>query len=113
MSKNAALVNQPSPPRALASSVDVVEMPLAVVPEQEAAAEGGDVEVGVAVVVVIADGHAHAEEGLVEPGLLRHVLEVPLAVVPVEGLGREAARPLSSGQAVELTRKRSGSPSPS
>ena len=53
-----------------------------------AAAEGRDVEVGVAVVVVVADGHAHAEERLVEPGLLGHVLEVPLAVVAIEGLGR-------------------------
>ena len=67
---------------------DVVEVPLAVVAEQVAAADGRDVEVGVAVVVVVAHGHALAVEGLVQPGLLRDVLEVPLAVVAVEGLGR-------------------------
>ena len=66
---------------------DVVEMPLAVVAEEVAAADGRHVEIGVAVVVVVADGHALAVERLVEPGLLGHVLEVPLAVVAVEGLG--------------------------
>ena len=67
---------------------DVVEVPLAVVAEEMAAADGRDVEVGVAVVVVVADGDALAVKRLVEPGLLGHVLEVSLAVVAVEGLGR-------------------------
>ena len=66
---------------------DVVEVPLAVVAEEIAAADRRHVEIGVAVVVVVADGHALAVERLVEPGLLGDVLEVSLAVVAVEGLG--------------------------
>ena len=65
---------------------DVVEVPLAVVAKQVAAADRRDVEIRVAVVVIIAHGHALAVEGLVEPGFLGDVLEVSLAVVAVEGL---------------------------
>ena len=90
---------------------DVLEVALAVVAEQMAAADGRDVEVGVAVVVVIADGDALAVEGLVEAGLLRHVLEVPLAVVAVEGLGRRGVLVSCPGQGHELTKSRSWSPS--
>ena len=67
---------------------DVVEVPLAVVAEQIAAADRRDVEVGIAVVVVVAHGDALAVERLVEPGFLGDVLEVSLAVVAIEGLGR-------------------------
>ena len=81
-------MSQPLGPLALSGLGDVLEVSLAVVAEEVAAADGRDVEVGVAVVVVVADGHALAVERLVEPGFLRHVLEVPLAVVAVEGLGR-------------------------
>ena len=88
MSKNAAPVSQPFGALGVGRLGHVVEVALAVVAEQVAAADGRDVEVGVAVVVVVADGHAHAVERLVEPGLLGHVLEVALAVVAVEGLGR-------------------------
>ncbi len=66
---------------------DVVEVSLAVVAEEIAAADGRHVEIGVAVVVVVAHGHALAVKRLVEPGLLGDVLEVSLAVVAVEGLG--------------------------
>ena len=39
---------------------DVAELAAAFVVEQAVAVEGGDVEVVAAVVVVVADGHAHA-----------------------------------------------------
>ena len=77
MSKNAALVSQPSTAWALASSVTSTKCP-AVVAEEVAAAEGGDVEVGVAVVVVVADGHAHAEEGPSSPASLVTSSKCPL-----------------------------------
>ena len=76
MSKKAALVGQPSDARAFGFAVTSSKRP-AVVAEEVAAAEGGDEQVGVAVVVVVADGHAHAEEGLVEAGRAVTSLEMP------------------------------------
>ena len=74
-------------PPGIGSLGDVLEMSLAVVPEQMAAVNGRDVNVVVAVVVVITDGDPLAVEALVQPRLLGDVLEMPLAVVAVKGLG--------------------------
>ena len=66
---------------------DVFEVALAVVAKEIAAADGRHVEIGIAVVVIIAHGHSLAVKRLVEPGLPGDVLEMSLAVVAVEGLG--------------------------
>ena len=66
---------------------DVVEVTFAVVAEEITAADGRDVDVGVAVVVVIADGHSLAVKRLIEAGLFGHILEMTLAIVAVESLG--------------------------
>ena len=66
----------------------VVEVSLAVVAKKIAAADRRHVEIGVAVVVIVAHGHALAVKRLVEPGFLGDVFKVSLAVVAVEGLGR-------------------------
>ena len=88
MSRNAAPVSQPLGPLALADSVTSSKCPLPSLRNRWPPPIGRDVEIGVAVVVVVADGHALAVERLVEPGLLGDVLEVSLAVVAIEGLGR-------------------------
>ena len=87
-------------------------MPLAVVAKEIAAADRRDVEVGVAVVVIIADGHPLAVKRLVEPGLFGDVFKVALAVIAVSawvGAGLTSC----PGQNDELTKNRSWSPSPS
>ncbi len=65
---------------------DVFEVPLAIVAEEIAAVDRCHVNVGVAIVVVVAHGDALAIKCFVEPGLLGDVLEVALAVVAVQGL---------------------------
>ena len=67
---------------------DIIEVPFAVVTEEIAAAYSRDIEVGVAVVVVITDGHPLAVERLVEPGLFGDVFKVALAVIAIKRLGR-------------------------
>ena len=61
------------------------------------AVEGGDVDVVVAVVVVVADGAAHAVHLDVEAGLTRYVGKSSVVVVVVErgvGLARAVAGPV-------------------
>ena len=62
------------------------EGPVAVVPEEEVRAEVGHVEVELAVVVEVAGADAVAPGGGVDPGLLGHVLELPVSEVAVEGV---------------------------
>ena len=64
------------------------------VAEQPVPADRGDEEVRPAVVVVIADRDAHAEELDIEPERRGHVLERAIAAVAVECLGRPC-RPLA------------------
>ena len=110
MSKNAAPVSQPSRP-GRGRLGHVHELPLAVVAEEMAAAEGGDEEVGVAVVVVVAHGDAHAVEGLVETGLLRSRPRSGPCRRCDRGPGSGPGLIACPGQGHELTKKRSWSPS--
>ena len=71
------------PPSPLASR-DVDEMALAGVLEQAVLADAGDENVGEAVVVVIADGHAHAVHFDIKPGAARDVREGAVAIVAIE-----------------------------
>ena len=63
---------------------DVGEGAVAVVVIENRPAVGGDEEVGKAVVVVVADGHAHAEGPAGDAGLLGDVGERAVAIVLVE-----------------------------
>jgi hypothetical protein len=91
---------------------DVREPAGAQVAEQLVPAEPGDVEVDLAVVVVVRGRRAEPVHLDREPRRLRHVAEAALAVVAIE---RRQSRLLRAGpgQRVELTKKRSGAPSPS
>ena len=70
----------PSP--LVAGHVD--ECAFAGVAKQPVLADAGDENIGKAVVVVIADGHAHAVEFNVESGVRGHVGERAVAVVVIE-----------------------------
>ena len=63
---------------------DVDERALAGVAEESVLADAGDEDVGKAVVVVVADGHAHAVEFDIETGAGGYVGEGAVAVVAVE-----------------------------
>ncbi len=63
---------------------DVNERAFAGVAEQPVLADAGDENVGEAVVVVIADGHAHAVEFNIEAGARGYIGEGAVAVVVVE-----------------------------
>ena len=111
MSRKAAPVEPAVGSLGVGRGGDVVEVALAVVAEEIAAADGRDVEVGVAVVVVVADGHALAVKRLVEPGLLGHVFESGPCRRCGRGPGWAPACDSWPGQYDELTKNRSWSPS--
>ena len=71
---------------------DVDERALAGVAEQPVLADAGDEEVGKAVVVVVADGDAHAVHLDVEARRARHVGERAVAVVAIEPQRRSLRR---------------------
>ena len=60
---------------------DVDECALAGVAEQPVLADAGDEDVRKAVIVVVADGDAHAVHLDIEAGAARHVSEVPLRLL--------------------------------
>ena len=66
---------------------DVDEVAAAVVLEQAVLPDGGDQDIGKAVVVVVADGHAHAVHFDGKSGALGDVGEGAVAVVAVEPHG--------------------------
>ena len=91
---------------------DVDECPVAGVLKQPVLADGGDEDVGKAVVVVIGDGHAHAVHLDGQAGALRHVGEGAVAIVAIEP--QRAARAVCGpGQSMPLTSRMSSQPSPS
>ena len=72
---------------------DVGELAAADVAEQPVAAERGDVDVDVAVVVVVRGGHAQAVHLDGEPRLLRDIGERAVAIVAIERQARVVAAP--------------------
>ncbi len=99
------------PPRPLARG-DVDEGAFAGVVEQAVLADAGDENVGKAVVVVVADGDAHAVHFEVEASALGDVGEGSVAIVAIEAQGW-SARCLWFGQSMPLIRRMSCQPSPS
>ena len=90
------------------------ESSVAVVVEEMALADGSNKDVVEAVVVVIADRDAHAEERDVQSGFARHVREGAVAIVVVELQGCRAGfceMRRWPGQSVPLTSRMSGQPS--
>ena len=63
----------------------ISEGAVAIVVEQVILAERSDEDVVVAVVVVVADGNAHAEHFDGETCFARHVGECPVVIVVIEG----------------------------
>ncbi len=97
---------------------DIGEGAVAVVVVQVIAAVARDVQVFEAVVVVVADSHAHAVAHALQPGLLGHVLEgavLALVVEPVPVFGRlllrDCALGVGSPSGAPLTKNRSSRPS--
>jgi len=62
---------------AMARFID--EFPVPGVSVQNIRTEVGDIEIRIAIVVVVADGHSHAKSNSVESGLFRHIHEVQFA----------------------------------
>jgi len=67
---------------------DVRKRAVAIVSVQDVGSVVVQVEVEVAVVVVIAGGHAQAVSRVAHAGLIRHIRELPAAVITIEGILR-------------------------
>ena len=82
----------------------VLELPLAVVLEQHvAAAHGGDVEIGVAVVVDVGERRRHADLAVHRNARRsRDVLELAAAEIPDELIAAHLAQKVDVGQAVTV-----------
>jgi len=83
-SKSMKLTAVPPALRPQAAVAGLLELALALVEEQPAAVEFADVDVGQAVVVHVADRHAHAVPGEVEARASADVLEAAALALPVQ-----------------------------
>ena len=84
-----------------ARSGHVEERALAGVPEQPVLSDAGDEQVGIAVVVEVADGGAHSVELDIEAGAARHVGKCAVAVVAEQAQRRPPARVAGPVHAVD------------
>ena len=84
-STHAALVDQPLPADAGLLRY-IGERAVAVVVVELVAAIGGDIKVLESVVIVVADGNAHAVAGSLQAGFFRNVFECAIFLLMVEAI---------------------------
>ena len=91
---------------------DVGEGAVAVVVVERVVMHAGDEDVGMAIVVVVADGHADVEAGAGEAGCVGDVGEFAVAVVAEEAVAIFRRVFFRVAMSAPLVKKISGRPSP-
>src|SRR5438128_4426393 len=86
--------------------------PVTVVSIKDVGPEIAQVDIRVAVVVIVANADPQVVTGIAQPGRLRHVSELPTAVVPVQGISRWGCRGWRARQGAPFRKTMSILPSP-